>query len=591
MDFGVIGNCAVAALIDNSGAINWYCLPRLDGDPVFHGLLGHGAGEEGDGIFAVELDGQTATEQSYVPNTAILKTVLRSQTGAVEITDFCPRFADNGRSFRPQTLIRQVRRLEGAPRVRFRIRPRFHWSEIEPVLTRGSNHVRFVGPSQVMRLTTDAPLDHVLDERLINLEGEMTFVLGPDETLSSSPHEIGTTFYNNTQRYWQRWSQRLAVPFEWQDAVIRAAITLKLCSYEPTGGIIAAMTTSLPEAPDSGRNWDYRYCWVRDAFFTVRALNSLAATRTLEHYFQWLMNVVADANGGHIQPVLGLGLETALTERTSETLQGFKGMGPVRIGNQAHEHFQHDTYGNIILGAAPAFFDHRLPMHTGVAAFESLEPLGEQAWLLHEQPDAGIWELRTRSRIHTSSSLMCWAACDRLGKIARHLNQTDKADHWAGRATVIREKILEHAWSEKRQAFVESFGGETLDASVLLMGEVGFLTADDPRFVATVETLTDVLGRGPYMLRYEEADDFGVPEVGFNVCAFWRIDALARIGRLDEARALFEQMLDARNSLGLMSEDTSFATGEGWGNFPQTYSMAGIINGAMRLSRRWEAEL
>ncbi|MCR8826694.1 glycoside hydrolase family 15 protein [Pseudosulfitobacter koreensis] len=591
MDFGVVGNCAVAALVDPGGSICWYCLPRMDGDPVFHSVLGHGAGAEGDGTFAVELDQLSDSEQFYEPNTAILKTILRSPKGSVEITDFCPRFADRGRSFRPQTLIRKVRRLEGLPRVRFRIRPRFDWGEVDPVITRGSNHVRFVGPSQTLRLTTDAPLDHVLDARLINLENEATFVLGPDETLSDSAAEIGTSFYNKTLRYWQLWSQRLAVPFEWQDAVIRAAITLKLCSYEPTGGVIAAMTTSLPEAPDSGRNWDYRYCWVRDAFFTVRALNSLAATRTLEHYFEWLMNVVADANGGHIQPVLGVGLETALTERISPSLQGYKGMGPVRIGNQAHEHFQHDTYGNIILGAAPAFFDRRLSLHTGLSAFESLEPLGEQAWLLHDQPDAGIWELRTRSRIHTSSSLMCWAACDRLGKIAHHLGLTEKGDRWAERATVIRDKILEHAWSDARNAFVESFGGETLDASVLLMGEVGFLPADDPRFVATVETLTDVLGRGPYMLRYEEADDFGVPEVGFNVCAFWRIDALARIGRIDEARALFEQMLAARNALGLMSEDTSFANGEGWGNFPQTYSMVGIINGAMRLSRRWEAEL
>jgi GH15 family glucan-1,4-alpha-glucosidase len=591
MDLGVIGNCAVAALVSREGAINWFCLPRFDGDPVFHSLMGHGAGEEGDGEFAVELEGMTESEQSYLPNTAILRTVLRSPKGAVEIVDFCPRFTAYGRSFRPQMLVRQVRRIEGSPRVRMRLRPRFQWGEVSPTLTRGSNHVRFVGPEQNMRLTTDAPIDHVLDARLINLEGEMTFILGPDETLSDSPEQIGTTFRTKTTRYWQRWTQRLAIPFEWQEAVIRAAITLKLCSYEATGGVIAAITTSLPEAPDSGRNWDYRYCWVRDAFFTVRALNSLAATRTLEHYFQWLMNAVADAEGGHIQPVLGLGLETALTERISPSLQGFRGMGPVRIGNQAHEHFQHDTYGNIILGAAPAFFDHRLPMNTGRTAFEQLEPLGEQAWELHDEPDAGIWELRSRARIHTSSSLMCWAACDRLGKIARHLKLDDRAALWAERAEVIRDKILDNAWSEERGAFVESFGGSTLDASVLLMGEVGFLPPKDPRFIATVERLSEVLGRGPFMLRYEEADDFGVPEVGFNVCAFWRIDALARIGREEEARKLFEELLEARNHLGLMSEDTAFATGEGWGNFPQTYSMVGIINGAMRLSKRWEAEL
>ncbi|MEH6391860.1 MAG: glycoside hydrolase family 15 protein [Sulfitobacter sp.] len=591
MELGIIGNCAVSALIDPAGVINWYCLPRFDGDPIFHGLLGHGKGRPDDGTFRVELDGCFKTEQSYLANTAILRTVLRSASGAVEIIDFCPRFEARGRSFRPQMLIRQVRPLDGAPRVRFCIRPQFEWGTVPPSMTRGSSHVRFVGPDQVVRLTTDAPLDHVLDERLINLDQEMSFVLGPDETLSESPQHIARDFCDQTTRYWRRWVQRLAIPCEWQEAVIRAAITLKLCSYEPTGGIIAAMTTSVPEAPGSTRNWDYRYCWVRDALFTVRALNSLAATRTLENYFQWLMNLVADAKGGHIQPVLGVGLETELTETIAEALQGYRGMGPVRIGNQAHEHFQHDTYGNIILGAAPAFFDKRLFMNTGKAAFEHLEALGEQAWLLHDQPDAGLWELRSRSRIHTSSSLMCWVACDRLGKIAAHLGLPKRATYWKERADIIRAKILERTWSEKRQSFVESFDGSTLDASVLLMGEVGFLPPQDPRFVATVETLSATLGRGPFMLRYEEADDFGVPEVGFNLCAFWRVDALTRIGRKDEARDLFEALLDARNPLGLMSEDTSFATGEAWGNFPQTYSMAGIINGAMRLSRPWEEEL
>ena len=591
MELGIIGNCAVSALIDPAGVIKWYCLPRFDGDPIFHGLLGHGKGRPDDGTFRVELDGCHTTEQSYLANTAILRTVLRSASGAIEIIDFCPRFEARGRSFRPQMLIRQVRPLDGAPRVRFCIRPQFEWGTVPPSMTRGSSHVRFVGPDQVVRLTTDAPLDHVLDERLINLDQEMSFVLGPDETLSESPQHVARDFSDQTTRYWRRWVQRLAIPCEWQEAVIRAAITLKLCSYEPTGGIIAAMTTSLPEAPGSTRNWDYRYCWVRDALFTVRALNSLAATRTLENYFQWLMNLVADAKGGHIQPVLGVGLETELTERIAEGLEGYRGMGPVRIGNQAHEHFQHDTYGNIILGAAPAFFDKRLFMNTGKAAFEHLEALGEQAWLLHDQPDAGLWELRSRSRIHTSSSLMCWVACDRLGKIAAHLGLAKRATYWTERADIIRAKILERTWSEKRQSFVESFDGNTLDASVLLMGEVGFLPPQDPRFVATVETLSATLGRGPFMLRYEEADDFGVPEVGFNLCAFWRVDALTRIGRKEEARDLFEALLEARNPLGLMSEDTSFATGEAWGNFPQTYSMAGIINGAMRLSRSWEEEL
>ncbi len=591
MDLGLIGNCAVAGLVDKAGRLVWFCLPRFDGDPVFHALLGDGPGEPGDGAFTVELEGLKETSQSYEDNTAVLRTVLRGESGAVEIVDFCPRFAAKGRHFRPRMMIRHVRPLEGWPRVRIKLRPRYDWGAHEPQITQGSNHVRYLCGGQTLRLTTDMAIDHIVDERLVNLDRPVTFVLGPDESLDQSPAELGRHFRRETERYWRDWTRRLAIPFEWQEAVIRAAITLKLCAYEATGGIVAAITTSLPESADSGRNWDYRYCWVRDAFFTVRALNSLAANRTLETYFQWLMNVVADAKGGHIQPVLGVGLERTLTETTAPHLQGYMGMGPVRIGNQAFEHFQHDTYGNVILGAAPAFFDKRLFMDAGVAAFETLEPLGEQAWKLHDVPDAGIWELRSRARIHTSSSLMCWAACDRLAKIATHLGLAGRAGFWHERAEAIRAKILERAWSEKRQSFVESFDGETLDASVLLMGEVGFVPKGDWRFAATVDALSNTLGRGAFMLRYEEADDFGSPEVGFNVCAFWRLDALARIGRVEEARELFGELLAARNHLGLMSEDSDFTTGQAWGNFPQTYSMVGIVNGAVRLSKPWESQI
>lgn len=590
MDSGIVGNCAVAALVNDRGSVDWFCLPRFDGDPVFHGLLGHG-GTPGDGAFSVEIDDLKATRQTYEENTAVLTTVLEGAAGAVEITDFAPRFEMRGRMFRPQMLIRRIRAISGWPRVRVRLRPRYDWGRRAPELTRGSNHVRFVGPAFTIRLTTDAPVDHVLDERVFNLDRPYHFVIGPDESLDRHPGELAEDFLQQTVDYWRGWSRRLATPFEWQDAVIRAAITLKLCAYEPTGGVVAAMTTSIPEAPHSGRNWDYRYCWVRDAFFTVRALNSLAVTRTLENYFRWLMNLVADTGGGHIQPVLGVGLETDLIEWQADHLEGYRGMGPVRVGNQAHEHFQHDTYGAVILGAAPAFFDQRLFMNAGPKAFEMLEALGEQAWKLHDKPDAGIWELRTRARIHTSSSVMCWAACDRLAKIARHLGLGQRARYWSRRATSIERKILTHAWSEERQAYVESFGGETLDASVLLMGEVGLVDGDDPRFQKTVSALSKTLGRGPFMLRYEEADDFGTPEVGFNVCAFWRVDALARVGRKEEAREHFEALLAARNHLGLMSEDSDFKTAAPWGNFPQTYSMAGVINGAVRLSRSWEAEL
>ncbi|MBU2531743.1 MAG: glycoside hydrolase family 15 protein, partial [Alphaproteobacteria bacterium] len=333
---------------------------------------------------------------------------------------------------------------------------------------------------------------------------------------------------------------------------------------------------------------DYRFCWLRDAFFVVRALNSVGAVQTMDNYFGWLNNIVAQAASDHLQPVYGIGLETALTERTEPQLRGYRGMGPVRVGNQAHEHFQHDVYGNLILGAVQTFFDRRLVKNAGLEDFHRLEKVGEQAFRLHDQPDAGMWELRSRAHVHTSSSLMCWAACDRLAKIANHLGEAERAGFWAGRAQTIKDVILEKAWSEKRQAFTDAFGGENLDAGVLLMAEVGMIDPKDPRFVSTVERLEETLARGPFMMRYESADDFGRPETAFNICAFWRLDALSRVGRREEAIEIFEALLAARNHLGLMSEDTCFETGEMWGNFPQTYSMVGIINGAVRLSRPWE---
>ncbi|MFP3942578.1 MAG: glycoside hydrolase family 15 protein [Alphaproteobacteria bacterium] len=589
LDLGMIGNCSFAALVDKAARVVWCCLPRFDGDAVFNALMRNGTDPDA-GAFSIELHRQTSSEQSYAGNTAILKTRLHGEEGSIEITDFAPRFYWRGRAFRPLTIVRRIRPISGSPRIRVKLRPTFGYGAEQPRLKRGSNHICYCGADMTLRLTTDAAIDYVLRETLFNLTEPVDFLLGPDETLEGGTRETAREFEERTTDYWRSWSQRLALPLEWQEAVMRAAVTLKMCSYEETGAVIAAATTSIPEAPDSGRNWDYRFCWVRDAYFVVRALNSLAAVRTMENYFGWIMNVVASSNGGHIQPVFGVGLETELTESIAGHLPGYRGMGPVRIGNQAYEHRQHDVYGNVVLGAAQVFFDSRMTRRRpALTDFWRLEQVGEQAYRIHDQPDAGMWELRTRARIHTSSSLMCWAACDRLAKVAAHLGRRDRETFWRGRAEEIRNKILDAAWSDKRRAFVESFGGEKLDASVLLMTEIGFLEPDHPRFVSTVERISDVLADGAHVRRYEEPDDFGLPETAFNICAFWRLDALARMGRREEAREMFTDLLSYRNHVGLLSEDTDPRTGELWGNFPQTYSMVGIINSAMRLSKPWES--
>jgi GH15 family glucan-1,4-alpha-glucosidase len=590
LDLGVTGNCIISALIDREARVVWSCLPRLDGDPVFHALVDDGEREDARGFWSIELVGLERTEQEYIGNTAVLVTRLYSSNGsAIEVTDYCPRFERGGRMFRPQMLVRRVQTLAGTPRIRVRLRPSFGYGALAPAITHGSNHIRYVSPDRVLRLTTDAPVSYLLAETPVALERSMHFVLGADETLEESPGRVAREFQEETETHWRLWTRRLAIPPDWQDAVIRAAITLKLCTFEETGAIVAAMTTSIPEAPGSGRNWDYRYCWLRDAFFVVRALNSLSEVDTMEHYLRYLTNIVGQSPDGHLQPVYGIALEKSLVEHEVPTLSGYRGMGPVRVGNQAFEHLQHDVYGNVVLATAQSFFDRRLLRAATDHDFARLERVGEQAYRVYATPDASMWELRTRERVHTSSALMCWAACDRLAKIAEHRALPERARLWQERAGEIRGAIETRAFDAARGSFMDSFGGTDVEAGLLLMAEVGFLPRGDPRFAGTVAAVEQRLRRGPHLFRYAAADDFGLPTTAFNICTFWYIDALARIGRAAEARELLEQMLASRNHLGLLSEDIDPASGEHWGNYPQTYSLVGIVNAAMRLSRGWEA--
>ena len=582
LDLGIVGNGTVAGLVNSRGDYQWLCLPRYDGEPVFNQLLG------GKGTFSIWMEDLTERRQSYDQNTAILRTRLTDKNGAsVEVIDFAPRFQSRGRTFRPASIVRRFRVLSGAPRIRVSLNVETGWGAATVTPIRGVNHLRYSDGTLAFRVTTDAPVSYVLSETSFILERDATFILGADEPLSDAPDVIARDWEERTKQYWSKWSRSLAVPFEWQEAVIRAAITLKLCVFEETGGIVAALTTSIPEHAGSERNWDYRFCWIRDAYFSVTALNRLSAMGTLEHYMRWVRNIVAHSRGGHIQPVYGIGLEADLKEDCAAALPGYRDMGPVRRGNQAAEHVQHDVYGQVVLGVAQSFFDERLLSQPGLRDFEQLEPVGERAFAVYDTPDAGIWEFRTIAHVHTSSVMMCWAACDRLAKIASHLGLDRKVRYWAERAEIIRETLFEKGWNEKVGAFTAAFGGEALDASVLLMAEIGLIPADDPRYISTVEVIDRDLREGNHVYRYKVEDDFGRPETAFTACTFWLIDALHRIGRTDEARGIFEALLESRNHLGLLSEDVDPETGELWGNFPQTYCMVGIINSAALLSRRW----
>ena len=592
LNLGLIGNCQISALVDDKATIVWACLPQFDADPAFCRLLRDDSETDLPGYFEVELLDFSRSEQEYLTNTAILVTRLFDNNGgAVKITDLAPRYEHLGRTFTPNMLLRRIEPLKGRPRIRIRLRPAKDYGANDCEHTHGSNHIRYKCADVTCRLTTNASLTHIIDENTFVLDRELHLIFGPDESIPEACSDAFYAHYRATRNYWQAYSRNLSIPFEWQDAVIRAAITLKLCTFEDTGAVVAALTTSIPEAQNSGRNWDYRFCWLRDSYFVVQALNRLGATTTMMRYIGYIMNIVADAGGEPLKPLYGITGSSTTEEITVDSLSGYRGMGPVRIGNQAIEQVQHDVYGAVILSATQFFFDDRLIKSGTAAEFKRLEVLGEHARKFYNQPDAGLWEYRGRQRVHTFSSLMCWAACDRLAKIATKLDKADRAAYWRESAEEIRAFIHDGAWDEEQQAFTESFGRPEMDASLLTMHDLGFLEADDPKFISTVECIGKHLLRGEHMFRYDAPDDFGEPENAFNICTFWYIDALASIGRIDEARHLFENMLSLRNPLGLLSEDIEPTTGELWGNFPQTYSMAGIINAAVRLSKTWEEAL
>ncbi len=588
LELGLIGNCSTCALIDERAEFVWTCLPRFDGDPVFSSLL-----ESEDrverGFMNVTLRGARGGRQRYETNTAILVTTLEDDRGGcLDVIDFMPRFKRYERIYRPPLFVRILRPRSGRPELTLRVRPSGNYGANSPEVTLGSHHIRYVFPGQSHRLTTDVSLTAILDETPFVLDREQVLLFGPDESLTRPLETLAREFLAETTKYWQEWVRYLAIPLEWQDAVIRAAITLKLSTFEDTGAVLAAVTTSIPESANSGRNWDYRYCWLRDSYFVIRALNRLGATRTMEDYLRFVINLGVRKGYEHLQPVYAISGNPDLSEREIQSLGGYRGMGPVRIGNAAYQQSQHDVYGAVVAAASQAFWDRRLDQSGDPALFAHLEALGESAARVAGKPDSGLWEIRGKQAVHTYSAVLCWCALDRLARIARRLDIPDRASYWAGQAESLRKSLLERAWNPGRQSFTATLDGAGLDASVLLLADLGFVSAEDPRFRDSVRAIEQELKHGDYVFRYREPDDFGVPENAFTLCSFWYIKALARLGRKEEAHELFASLLERRTRLGLLSEHIDPTSGELWGNFPQTYSMVGIIESALLLSAPWE---
>ncbi len=584
-DLGLIGNCQFSALIHRSGEVVWCCLPRFDSDPVFSTLLDSRDG----GRFLAGPAGNELGSQRYLPNTNLLETIFHTPSGSFRLIDFAPRMIQHNRAFRPTQLYRILEPVEGTPRIKVVCEPKVGWSKSLPVAVMGSHHVRFDGFSSQLRLTTDIPLAY-LGGKPFALTDRRHLVLTWGEPIEESVPALCERFWNETARYWQQWVKQCDIPPMFQQEVIRSALVLKLHCFEDTGAIIASMTTSIPEAPGSGRTWDYRYCWLRDAYYVLGAFGLLGQFEEREQFVNYLLNIAAGAPDLNLAPLYRVDATQDLEERILENWPGFNGEQPVRVGNAAALQPQYDVFGEMVLALTPIFLDERFNAERSPVALRVLEAMARKAISVAGKPDAGIWEFRKAWERQTFSSLMCWAAAERMARVAaRHAPAL--TEEFSRAAHRISDEIVANAWHPTLGSFASRYGSQDLDASLLQMAPLRFLLPGDPRLQGTIDAIRKGLGSGGWLLRYRLDDGLGQPSVAFIICTFWLIEALAVAGRQEEANALMKQVQSALSPLGLFSEDYETSSLRMWGNFPQAYSHVGLIRAAFAASPTWSEVL
>ena len=582
-DLALIGNCQFSALVERTGSIVWCCLPSLDAEPVFAALLDE---QEGGRFTVSPADGSIGTA-SYMENTNVLETRFSTADGSFRVIDFAPRFVQHERSFRPTKLVRIIEPIDGTPRIRVTCQPVLGWSKREARARQGSNHIDYLDYKAELRLTTDIPLSYIGGQAFA-LTSRRHLVLAWGDPVEEPLAALCERFLHETLSYWNRWVKHCDVPPLYQEEVIRSALALKLHCFEDTGAIIAATTTSIPEFPGSGRTWDYRYCWLRDAYYAVDAFRLLGHFEERERFLEYLLNVTASTQNLELAPLYRITGASDLEEQVLPNWPGYNGDGPVRVGNAAALHCQNDIYGELVLALAPLFVDDRFRQERSRGAFELVHRLAQKAVTVVGQPDAGIWELRNEWQSQTFTSLMCWAAADRMAMIAER-QAPNLEQEFRGHAQRIREKILAESWSAERGALVATAFGSELDASLLQAAALRLLPRDDPRMHSMVDAVVRELGQDGWLFRYRNHDGLGVPRVAFVVCSFWLVRALSSLGRDAEARQVLDHVRAGlvKSPLGLVAEDFDPATGRMWGNFPQAYSHMGLIHAAFAASPLW----
>ena len=582
-DFGLLGNCSFLALIGKDTNVEWMCLPRFDSSFTFGRLL---AGEKGGEFSVKPAADQFKSQQSYVQNTNILETEISTNKGSYKVTDLAPRFFQHERYYRPLMLIRKVETIEGFPEVIINCKPVGKYGEQQLTQETGSNHIRYNGLEETLRLSTDIPLNYLKTNGSFVLTKTHYLIFTYGVPLEGPIAETAENFLARTKEYWQKWVKSTSIGTLYQSQVIRSALTLKICQYEDTGAIIASPTSSLPESPGSTRNWDYRFCWMRDTFYTLNAFNNIGHFEEMEKYFAFITNIPLK-NSKRIQPLYGIGGEGKLTE-IELPLEGYLQNKPVRVGNDAYTHIQNDVYGQILLAILPLYIDSRFKDNPAANSDAMLRTVLDKMALTINEADAGIWEFRNKADHHAYTNLFQWAGGQAAEKMARLLKKDDLIEQ----ALQIKNKAAE--WIEKcylpqQKAYGQGTHFKHMDASTLQMIIMQYLPHQSQKAKDHLKALEHDLKAGKGLFyRYRVADDFGQPETTFLICGFWYAEALACVGRVDDAMEAFEELLTYSNHLGLLSEDVNEKDGSMWGNFPQAYSHVGLVNAATRINSRLE---
>ncbi len=583
LNYAVIGNCRSAALVSDKGSIDWCCLPDFDSPSVFARLLD----DEKGGSFSIEVADNYLINQKYLPNTNILLTEFKSDEGAFEVIDFMPRYKISDHEyFTPSEIYRYIRLVTGEPEFNVVYSPKLNYARDETSHVREDDHLRTYSrewPTDCIYLYSSLNFSDILKSRKIKLTRPQFILLSYNQKAIDIDINRVYMEYERTKVYWLNWNNRSRKYRQYGDEITRSLLVLKIMSYQPTGAVLAALTTSIPEIIGEVRNWDYRYCWLRDASMSIDTLLKLGHDQSASRFLTYIMGILKSKHDT-FQIMYGIRGEKELTEADLPHLAGYENSKPVRIGNAAYNQVQNDVFGYLmnVIYQYYEFFPGTLDEIEDM--WEIVRNIVLTVSTHWEKPDKGIWELRNEEKHHVFSKIMSWVAMDRAAGIARLLNKTKYAETWQEIAGDIKADVMKNGWNEELQTFTQTYDSPDLDASLLLIAEYGFMANDDFKFQKTVLSVKNTLFYKGFMYRYMNRDDFGVQTSSFTICTFWLIQALYKIGMKEEAQQIFDVLLSCGNHVGLFSEDIDFTTKRLLGNFPQAYSHLALVNTAILFS-------